>query len=84
MRVKGGGQKLTAAEMSVHSLKMTATVQYIRKLLGKSSCATNNLLKTGHKPQRRTSDYKLTKSTESHKQNVSDAVKCYLFPGDNT
>ncbi|KAI7807830.1 putative cytohesin-interacting protein [Triplophysa rosa] len=55
--------------MSVHSLKMT-TVQYIRKLLGKSSCATNNLLNTGHKTQKSTSDYKLTKNTERHKQNV--------------
>ncbi|KAA0713251.1 General receptor for phosphoinositides 1-associated scaffold protein [Triplophysa tibetana] len=55
--------------MSVHSLKMT-TVRYIRKLLGKSSCATNNLLHTGHKTQKSTSDYKLTKNTERYKQDV--------------
>jgi len=66
----------SAAEMSAtHTLKMTASVQYIRKLLGKSSCATNNLFNTGHKAQKNTSDYKQTtksKDEKSHKRNVSD------------
>ncbi|XP_067314417.1 cytohesin-interacting protein [Pseudorasbora parva] len=51
---------------------MTASVQYIRKLLGKSSCATNNLLNTGHKLQKNTSDYKTIKNKDgkSLKRNV--------------
>ncbi|XP_051753883.1 protein TAMALIN [Ctenopharyngodon idella] len=59
--------------MSTQTLKMTAaSVQYIRKLLGKSSCATNNLLNTGHKTQKNTSDCKTTKNKDgkSHKRNV--------------
>ncbi|KAK7144426.1 hypothetical protein R3I94_010748 [Phoxinus phoxinus] len=58
---------------ATHTLKMTASVQYIRKLLGKSSFATNNLLNTGHKTQKNTSDYKQTtksKDEKSHKRNV--------------
>ncbi|XP_055069652.2 protein TAMALIN [Misgurnus anguillicaudatus] len=60
--------------MSAHTVKMTATVQFIRKLLGKSSCATNNLLNTGHKTQKGTSDLKISKNIdeqnkEEHKQN---------------
>ncbi|XP_001332231.3 cytohesin-interacting protein [Danio rerio] len=49
---------------TTHTLKMSASVQYIRKLLGKSSCATNNLLNTGHKIQRKTSDCKTTKNKD--------------------
>ncbi|KAK2888956.1 hypothetical protein QQF64_029034 [Cirrhinus molitorella] len=51
---------------------MTASVQYIRKLLGKSSCATNNLLNSGHKTQKNTTDYKTirNKDGKSHKRNV--------------
>ncbi|RXN09981.1 cytohesin-interacting -like protein [Labeo rohita] len=58
--------------MSAHTLKMTASVQYLRKLLGKSSCATNNLLNTGHKTQKNTTDYKTirNKDGKSHKRNV--------------
>ncbi|XDV36175.1 hypothetical protein PO909_006007 [Leuciscus waleckii] len=58
---------------AAHTLKMTASVQYLRKLLGKSSCAKNNLLNTGHKTQKNTSDYKQTtksKDEKSHKRNV--------------
>lgn len=58
---------------ATHTLKMTASVQYIRKLLGKSSCATNNLLNTGHKTQKNTSDYKQatkSKDEKSHKRKV--------------
>ncbi|XP_016342238.1 cytohesin-interacting protein-like isoform X2 [Sinocyclocheilus anshuiensis] len=51
---------------------MTASVQYIRKLLGKSSCATSNLLNTGHKTQKNTTDSKTirNKDGKSHKRNV--------------
>ncbi|XP_016093666.1 cytohesin-interacting protein [Sinocyclocheilus grahami] len=58
--------------MPAHTLKMTASVQYIRKLLGKSSCATSNLLNTGHKTQKNTTDYKTirNKDGKSHKRNV--------------
>ncbi|XP_052415411.1 cytohesin-interacting protein [Carassius gibelio] len=58
--------------MTAHTLKMTASVQYIRKLLGKSSCATSNLLNTGHKTQKNTTDYKTirNKDGKSHKRNV--------------
>ncbi|XP_077055467.1 cytohesin-interacting protein isoform X2 [Siphateles boraxobius] len=57
---------------ATHTLKMTASVQYIRKLLGKSSYATNNLLNTGHKTQKNTSDKQTTKSKDekSQKRNV--------------
>ncbi|XP_059426219.1 cytohesin-interacting protein [Carassius carassius] len=58
--------------MTAHTLTMTASVQYIRKLLGKSSCATSNLLNTGHKTQKNTTDYKTirNKDGKSHKRNV--------------
>ncbi|KAF4111986.1 cytohesin-interacting protein [Onychostoma macrolepis] len=58
--------------MAAHTLKMTASVQFIRKLLGKSSCATSNLLNTGHKTQKNTTDYKTirNKDGKSHKRNV--------------
>ncbi|XP_051562265.1 cytohesin-interacting protein-like [Myxocyprinus asiaticus] len=50
---------------------MTASVQYIRKLLGKGSCATNNLFNTGHKTQKSTNDHKATKNKdESHTRNI--------------
>ncbi|XP_065096407.1 protein TAMALIN [Paramisgurnus dabryanus] len=54
--------------MSARTVKMTATVQFIRKLLGKSSCATNNLLNTGHKTQKGTSDLKISNTDEQHKE----------------
>uniref|UniRef100_A0A8C1Y347 Si:dkey-276j7.2 n=1 Tax=Cyprinus carpio TaxID=7962 RepID=A0A8C1Y347_CYPCA len=58
--------------MSAHSLKMTASVQFIRKLLGKGSCATSNLLNTGHKTQKNTTDYKTIRNKDgrSHKRNI--------------
>uniref|UniRef100_A0A8C2D558 Si:dkey-276j7.2 n=1 Tax=Cyprinus carpio TaxID=7962 RepID=A0A8C2D558_CYPCA len=58
--------------MSARSLKMTASVQFIRKLLGKGSCATSNLLNTGHKTQKNTTDYKTIRNKDgrSHKRNV--------------
>ncbi|KTG33895.1 hypothetical protein cypCar_00007397 [Cyprinus carpio] len=58
--------------MPAHTLKMTASVQYIRKLLGKSSSATSNLLNSGHKTQKNTTDYKTirNKDGKSHKRNV--------------
>ncbi|XP_056315343.1 cytohesin-interacting protein [Danio aesculapii] len=49
---------------TTQTLKMSASVQYIRKLLSKSGCATNNLLNTGHKIQRNTSDCKTTKNKD--------------------
>ncbi|XP_051987005.1 cytohesin-interacting protein [Xyrauchen texanus] len=53
---------------------MTASVQYIRKLLGKGSCATNNLLNTGHKTQKSTNDHKTTKNKdETHKRNIQQS-----------
>lgn len=68
-RVKSLRATFSAAEMPAHTLKMTASVQYIRKLLGKSS-----LLNTGHKTQMNTIDYKTirNKDGKSHKINVSD------------
>ncbi|KTF94543.1 hypothetical protein cypCar_00011562, partial [Cyprinus carpio] len=71
-RVKAGGAPFSAAEMSAHSLKMTASVQFIRKLLGKGSCATSNLLNTGHKTQKNTTDYKTIRNKDgrSHKRNI--------------
>ncbi|XP_043097251.1 cytohesin-interacting protein [Puntigrus tetrazona] len=58
--------------MAARSLKMTASVQYLRKLLGKSSCATSNLLNTGHKTQKNTTDYKTirNKDGKGHKRNM--------------
>ncbi|XP_073687685.1 cytohesin-interacting protein [Garra rufa] len=47
---------------------MTASVQYIRKLLGKSSCATSNLLNTGHKTQKNTTDYKTIRNRDGKSQ----------------
>ncbi|XP_026069912.1 cytohesin-interacting protein-like [Carassius auratus] len=47
---------------------MTASLQYIRKLLGKSSCATSNLLNTGHKTQKNTNDHKTIRNKD--KRNV--------------
>uniref|UniRef100_A0A9J7YTI7 Si:dkey-276j7.2 n=1 Tax=Cyprinus carpio carpio TaxID=630221 RepID=A0A9J7YTI7_CYPCA len=51
---------------------MTASVQFIRKLLGKGSCATSNLLNTGHKTQKNTTDYKTIRNKDgrSHKRNI--------------
>ncbi len=81
-RVKSRRATLCAAEMSAHTLKMTASVQFISKLLRKSSCATSSLFNTGHKTQRNTIDYRTirNKDGKSHKRNVSDYfILCALF-----
>ncbi|XP_051569204.1 cytohesin-interacting protein-like [Myxocyprinus asiaticus] len=61
---------------------MTASVQYIRKLFGKSSCATNNLLNTGHKTQKSTNDHKTTKN--KYERNVESPKRKVQQTRDNT